>query len=336
LYAHATAALFVLSCAFVALLHAVLEPRERLRFFASYAIASLLTLMAYAPWLFRVTGQVRSFAGGFWATFPTTTRMAAELGPSFLFGHSPWRWLVVALLALGGSYVLRFRPRVLASLWLLTVLGPGLVLLVSVWQPMFMHRQFLWACVPFAVLVGAGLTVPAQVPARVALLAAALTAGAWALKAEYYEPYNKERWRETISFVRQRARPGDKIVAATHSVKLVLEYHFSRKTSPLKRFRYERAKDDAALSTASPRRGLWILSRRRQRGAIDARLATLGWVRVETKHLGKGIELTYHRATRRKPSFPRADATTLRDAVANGARRRRNLEVPDDPSGSDD
>jgi mannosyltransferase len=329
LYCQATAALAVLSCSLVALLRILLEPRERLRFLASFTVAGLLAVAAYTPWLFRLGGQVRAVHETFWAVFPSAERVGVELGPSFFFGNDVWRWLLVGCLALAGSYVLRQRPLVLASLWLLSLLGPGLVLLVSLWQPIFMHRQFLWACVPFAVIVGAGLTIPKHVSARVVCLSAALAAGAWALHTEYYEPYDKERWRDTIAFVRRSAHSDDKVIAASQSVKRLFEYYFSRKTSPLRRFRYERAQEDTQLPTPGRRGGLWVVSRG-QRKEIRARLAAQGWELLEAKRFGKGIEVGHYGATSRAFPIPRAGTALAGDASA-GPRRRRTPETPGEP-----
>src|SRR6185503_4798914 len=129
LYCHATAALFVLSCSLVALLRIAVEPLQRFRFFVSFCIANVLALLLYSPWLFRLARQVSSFHGAFWAVFPTTERAAAEIGATFFHGEDPWRWLVIGVLALAGTVRLRRQPLVLAALWSLSLLGPGLVLL---------------------------------------------------------------------------------------------------------------------------------------------------------------------------------------------------------------
>jgi mannosyltransferase len=303
LYCHATAALFVMSCWVVALVRVVMVPAERLPFAKSFLVANALALLGYLPWVFRLTRQVREFKGSFWATFPTTERMAAEVGLSLFYGNTAWRWLLVGVLALFGSYALRRNVLMVVSLWLLAVLGPGLALLASFWQPMFLHRQFLWSAIPFGVLVGAGLVGFAAKPARVALLALAIVAGGKALATEYYEPYNKERWREAVAFLRPRAQKGEKIVLATHDVKRVLEYYFTRKTARLRRFSYVEGGDFTVDENPKAGASLWVLGRRGRRSDVHADLAQAGWERIDSVHFGKGVRATRYHPTR-QPSRP--------------------------------
>jgi mannosyltransferase len=315
LYSHATGVFFILACALVTLVRVVALRVDRVRLVASYTAASFVSLVGYGPWLFRLFRQAESFKGRFWAVFPTPTRLANEVGAALGFGAEPWRWALLIALALAGSYALRRRPLPLAWLWLLALLGPGLVLLASVWQPMYMHRLFLWSAVPFGVLVGAGLVAPALPAVRVTLLGAAVLLGGWRLKTEYYEPYRKEPWRHAISFLQDHAAPGDRIWAGSHSVKEILEYHFGRKTAPMRRFEYGWSSKARAteLPEAGPRRALWVLSRKRHQ-AIDVAglLAARGWERAEGRNFGKGVDLTRfvpaRRAARLRRDALRRDA----------------------------
>jgi mannosyltransferase len=302
LYLHGTGVLFVLACSVVALVRLVASPVDRLRFAASYTVANLLSLLAFGPWLVRLFGQAEAVKDKYWAVFPTPARGAYEIGTAFLFGNDPWRWVVVIALAVAGSYTLRRQRLLVASLWSLALLGPTLLLLASVWKPMFMHRLILWAAVPFGVLVGAGFAAPALPAVRVAMLALALFFGGWALNAEYYEPFRKEPWRQAIQFLHRRVKPADRVLAFSYSVKQILEYHFGRTTQPVKRFRYDVASKPRNLPDAGPRRVLWVLSRQghKRMDLLDG-LAARDWREVEKKNLGKGIAVRRFVPARGRP-----------------------------------
>jgi mannosyltransferase len=297
LYCHATAALFILSCWVVALVRVLMIPTERPRFVASFLVANALAFLAYLPWVFRLMLQVGAFKDTFWAKFPTLDRVTIEVGLSLLYGTSAFRWALVLLLAIFGSYTLRRNPVLVISLWLFAVLGPGLTLLASLWKPMFLHRQFLWAAVPLGVLVGAGLVGFAAKPVRVVALALAILAGGRVLAIDYYEPYNKERWRAAVTFLRPLARNGETIVLAGHEVKRVLEYYFTRKTSRVRRFRYVTRGDFATAFVPNVGDTIWLLGRGGGRSRVDAEFAHAGWERIESVHFGRGVWATRYRAT---------------------------------------
>jgi 4-amino-4-deoxy-L-arabinose transferase-like glycosyltransferase len=301
LYCHATAGLFVVACAVVALVRLAVVPGDRVRFFVSYSVANLLALLVYLPWLLRLAGQVRRFKEKFWAVFPSSERIVSETTLALFLGGQVWRWLLVLALALLGSYVLRKKPLVLASLWLFSLLGPGLVLAVSFWQPMFMHRQFLWAAVPFGALVGAGIVAPTFVAARVALLGVSLVAGSVALHVEYFKPPRKEAWPDLIAFLRPQLRPGERVLVATQGAALVIEYYFDRKSKPMKRFKYNIARRVTDLPIPVRRRGLWLVNRRKSDWlkTVKDGLTERGWQQVDTKKFRNGIGATYYRPARR-------------------------------------
>jgi hypothetical protein len=198
---------------------------------------------------------------------------------------------VVGVLALAGTYALRHKHLVVASLWLLATLGPGLLLIASVWQPLFILRQFLWASVPFSVLLGAGLVVPSSVPARVALLATAVIAGGWGLTREAYAPFEKPRWRDAIRFLETRARRGEKVIVANYSVKRILAYHFSRKTAPLERFPFERSRKTSPLSALGSKHAIWVVARGSggRLHQLNATLIEHGW--KQSRVVRYGIEV---------------------------------------------
>jgi len=239
LYSHATAALFIVACSLVALVFIAVRPRQRRDFFVNWVIANLAVLLGFSLWLTQFTEQTAVVAGGgFWMKYPTLRDVQVALRLILLSYPVPWVWALILALTLRGSFALRKKPLLLAALWMFSVLGPGLLLLVSLRQPVFMHRQFLWAAAPFAVLVGAGLVAPVREWRRSVALVAYLVLGTMLLQKFYYEPMRKARWRDAIALVKRNLQPGDVVLTIGNREVRMLEYYFGRRSRPLARFVY--------------------------------------------------------------------------------------------------
>jgi hypothetical protein len=178
---------------------------------------------------------------GFWLTWPSLDKFLTSLRAVLVFGGWRFRWLtwIVLAFALLGSFSLRKKPLVLVALWMFTVLGPGLLLLASLKQPIFMPRLFLWSAIPIAVLVGVGLATPKWASVRVVCLVAFFGLAGAALVRGYYISNTKPRWREAVHLLSRVSKQRDaRILAIARREKRLLQYYMERQTDPVRSFPY--------------------------------------------------------------------------------------------------
>jgi len=240
-YCHGTAAVFAMACSLVALVFVVVRPRERRGFIVNWVLANGAVILAFSPWLFELIEQTEVVAnGGFWLGYPSGYTILRSLRLIFMFGKDPVMWSLVLALGVLGTVALRNKPLVLAALWMFTLLGPALLLLLSLRESIFMHRLFVWCASPFAVIMGAGLVArPPEWRRAVALLAFTVL-GLFVLRGStYYGRTQKPRWREALNIMIRNLDQADKVVAVGGREKALLEYYFTRKTKPYLRFPYE-------------------------------------------------------------------------------------------------
>ncbi len=295
LYSHGTSALFVISCSAVALAFIVARSEERWRFALNYLLTNVVVIVAFMPWLWHLVRQIGVVVHMKpWISHPTQRIVWRYVEWVFLFGHGLWLNVVVLALALLGSFALRRQALALVSLWVLTLLGPGLVLLASLREPIFLTRTIVWSVAPFAVLVAAGLLFVRPVAVRVLSVAAfALFAGR-ALHLEYYAPVLKPRWYDGIRLVQRDARRGAKVLTTAQREARLLEYYFSRKTRPLRRFEYVAVDDVAKLPKAiEGATTVWTIEGRSwaPAKAIRAKLAHMGKP-TRAKRLGRSVRIS--------------------------------------------
>jgi hypothetical protein len=254
LYCHATAVLFFVACSIVALLFVAFRP-ERKGFAFNWIVVNAVVLLVFLPWLPSLFSQSQDIVSrGFWITEPTFGRAVHTVREVVLFGgwRFPWlSWIVLAW-ALLGCFALRKKPLTLAVLLSFTLLGPGLLLLASLRQPIFMSRLFLWTTIPAAVVVGAGLTLWKRPAVRAACLLAFFGVGAFSLYRGYYVASTKPRWHEAVELLSNVAAPNVKILAIARREQRLLQYYLERRTDPVPAFEYEALNDtsDAALDRA--------------------------------------------------------------------------------------
>ncbi len=268
LYCHATAVLFVVACSVVALLFLAVRREERRGFFVNWVIANVLVLVAFGPWLPSLFGQTDALVDkGFWLADPTGDTVMSSLRSTFLFGN---RSLALAGLVIAasllGSFALRRSPLVLASLWLLTLLGPGLLLIASLRQPVFMPRLFLWSIAPFSVLVGAGLVAVRYVALKLVVLTGfTILAGYW-LNRAYYAPRTKPDWYEAIKLVSGRLKEGERVIAIARRERRLLGYYFERQSRPVPAFEYEEvvgSSDEKVDALIGDAKAVWTIQGRK-------------------------------------------------------------------------
>ena len=239
LYCHATAVLFVTACSIVALSFIAFRP-ERRGFLVNWIIVNVFVMVAFMPWLPSLFTQTEEMnRRGFWIPEPSFGRVFSAVRAVLLLGWRwPWLSAFIFAFALVGSYALRKKPLVLAALWSFTLLCPGLLLLASLRQSIFMPRLILWAAIPFAVLVGTGLAASKWMALRgVCLLAFAGLAG-YVVYRGYYVAYTKPRWREAVQRLSDAAHPDVKILAIARREWRLLQYYMERDTDPIPEFEY--------------------------------------------------------------------------------------------------
>jgi uncharacterized membrane protein len=279
LYCHATAVLFVVSCSVVAVLFLIVRREERWGFFVNWVIANVVVLIAFGPWIPSLFGQTDAMVEkGFWLADPTSDSVLTQLRSTFGFG----KWLVPFVLsALLGSFALRRSPLLLASLWLLALLGPGLLLLASLRQPVFMPRLFLWSVAPFSVLVGAGLVAIRYVAVKLAFLTAFAIFAAYWLNRAYYENDTKPNWHGAIKLISGRLKEGERVIAIARRERRLLFYYFERQSNPVPAFDYVEvvgSGDEKVEKLIGDARAVWTIQGRRWETAdkVRAKIAARG------------------------------------------------------------
>jgi hypothetical protein len=126
----------------------------------------------------------------------------------------------------------RRRVHLALSLAMLSLLGPALMLLLSLHTPILGARLLIWVPLPFFVLVGVGVS---GLRRWLWTGVFCLTIGALTMPriARTYEFLNKERWREMHAAMLPRATSDTLIVTATRQENVALGYYFQRQTNPL-------------------------------------------------------------------------------------------------------
>ena len=217
LYAHNLGA-FVL----VALNLLVLLRREWRRHLLALAVADLIALGLFGPWLLGVLpGQLGFLRRGYWLARPGAQELVrALMFPTFTFYEPAPPWLLglglltgLLILALLGLRVWRMHSR--AGWFLLLCWGPVLSLfLVSQQRPIYLDRALLPAALFYLVAVG-WLLARGKLPRLLQLgLAGLLAAGvAGSLWIHYtYAGFPRPPFREAVGYLRDRVEPADAVV----------------------------------------------------------------------------------------------------------------------------
>lgn len=234
LYAHNTAVFFVVSAGAVALLRGLSLAAGRLRFIAHWTAANLVVLLLWSPWIKYLLQQTRRIREHFWAKYPGPAEMRDVFGEMYLYDQ---RNLPVVAMALGltalSVWALRRQRVLLASLLLLTLLTPALVLLVSLQRPIFLMRIMLWSSVPLCVLWAYGLSVLRPTWLYLACVGAIALGGLHALQTGYFAQRRKPEWREALTHIVDDWQDDSVIVLLGGREKRQVRYYFTRKTDPL-------------------------------------------------------------------------------------------------------
>jgi hypothetical protein len=222
LYAHNLGAFYLLA------LHSLLFLKGQWRSaLPRVALADLIVLTLFAPWLLRVLpGQVSFVRRGYWLSSPGADELVrAFMLPVLTYYEPAPAWLV----ALGLFVSLLIFSLVLLHVWrsqspvgrfLLLAWEPiALLLAVSLWRPLYLERALLPSALFYLVAIGWLLSHVATPRAiRLGLSVMLLLCNAASIHRHYeYERFPRPPFREAVGYLEARVQPGDAVV---HTSKL--------------------------------------------------------------------------------------------------------------------
>jgi hypothetical protein len=209
------------------------------------------------------------------------------------------------------------------------ILGPVLILVASLRQPIFIQRVFLWSAVPFAVLAGAGLVLLKAEWKKALVLATFLALGGVVLDKTYYSVKGKKpRWRDALTFISRHLEPKDKVLAISRRENRLLEYYFGRRSQPFARFEYTEPRGSSAhyydrlVAGAS---AVWTIRARPLANAVDVRRALEARGRRElSKGFGRSLVVEYFSLGAEARKFQKG--TRLRKKRPSSQKRRERRQ----------
>ena len=154
-------------------------------------------------------------------TFRISNIATLELLPSAI----PGLGAAIVLLAIVGAWNNR-RQHVVHIVLVATLTMPCVLLLISLWHPLFVPRYLLWSTGPFFVLAGIGI-VSLPRPAQLLSVVCIVGAAAFAL-LPYYAAETKPRWDLVADYLAISARPPDQFVTSSGLARVVLAAHLHR------------------------------------------------------------------------------------------------------------
>lgn len=191
---------------------------------ALWLAAQLGALLLYLPWLPIAWRQATSPPVPPWRVAPHLLNMLVESWTALTFGQSanparfwPLLWLALVLIGLG---LRAARPRRSVALLLAaSLLPPLLILLASLWTPLY-HVRYLATYAPaWSILLALGLAAlgrwqrPASRLAAAAALLLLILGSTLSLRAFWSDPiYRADDLRTATRELAQRWRPGDAIL----------------------------------------------------------------------------------------------------------------------------
>lgn len=259
LYMHNTSVVFLLASACATLGLLILEPALRLRFFWHWAIANLVVLLLWAPWLPSLALQLGSqrFAELQWNRTPSVRQL---LDTTLLLlsggGFVPWQILVLGM-GVVGAVQLRRRPVILVALAVLAFSASGLVWLISLHKPMFMPRLMLWGGPAFCVLAAHGILALRRTWHQAVATLVLTAIGLYGLQHVYYSIPTKTDWRGAARVLAKYAREDALVLAATRKETKLLGYYAERTTD---RIASPRLRDARSMSSRELRAELESLN----------------------------------------------------------------------------
>ena len=146
---------------------------------------------------------------------------------------------LLATAFLAGLWQLRRDLRLALVMLSLCFVGTTLLLLVSLYKPIFGVRMLLWASSPVYALIGVGVASVPRIAAPLALVFSATVAWlVWPSPKQQYARLDKELWRELVKTIETCAIPGAVAVAAHSEEAMMIQYYRQRRTQPIGSFRF--------------------------------------------------------------------------------------------------
>lgn len=302
LYLHNTAVIFAATLG-IALLALLARPfRLRLRFLINFVVANLGVLLVWGVYLRTELAQAERFADSdFWTKFPTRKELFTYLRELYLLTQRVETTLAILLLAAAvlGVIALRKRPEVAVAIVCFAALGPALVLVVSLYKPIFGTRLLLWVTPPFFALVGVGVAQRRRYLFAAGFLVFAAVVVRPQLERDYAD-LTKEPWREVMWMIRARNVPSARILTATFEEATMFDYYMHRNRQRFPEIPVELVRSQVWKQIdRAPR--LWLVDRKAGRRTKRAHAELPKRVAIAWERELLGVKVTEFDFTRRRP-----------------------------------
>ncbi|MGZ5297724.1 MAG: glycosyltransferase family 39 protein [Actinomycetota bacterium] len=252
-------------------------PRGSLR---NWLLAQLAILLLWGSWLPAYLQQVVHGESYSWIPRPTVGRVLS--GAYAIYGGvtraTPYQVEAIVVLVLGGLGLWSWKHdrRWIAFVLIFGFAAPLGELIVSVWRPIFLAQTLIWAAVPLAVTVAAGLLVlrPRVLAAALVVLIALTGLGL----RSYYFLHDKEAWDQAAAYVDQHLQRGDAIVFSVGYLQIPFDYYYSAPpTYSVPEIGLTGTSGDpfVVLEETTTRSRVWLIVSRIQ-PSTDAVIASLG------------------------------------------------------------
>ncbi len=234
-------------------------------------------ILLYLPWLPVISSAAKSAPPG---VAPERLDRAWAASRLQVFGTGDWKvepvsigsWAFWLLVAAGLLSARRSRFAAVAAVWLLG--GAAIQVAILQWRPHYPAARYLLPSLMAAVVLAAAGVAFARARRTTWLWLAALVAVALVLAYDArtlhsYFSDGRPRWREVAAFLRERAKPGESLVAANSWVFRNLGYYWNEAGEPPPNVALEHSRTERRRARLARARGLPD----ERRGATGARHA---------------------------------------------------------------
>ena len=206
-----------------AIIALVASPADRRwRMFREWGVAQIATLLLYLPWLPTVWRQIANPPVPPWREAVAVGPALSETWTALSFGQSvevgqvwPLLLAVLALTLWGGWRLARQNGADAALLAGYLLLPLALILLISVWIPLYHVRYIFTYSPPFYVLLAIGLLALLERQKVAGVLAAAVLLGGTTFSLWQYQAnalYAPDDHRGAVEYLNAHWRPGDAVL----------------------------------------------------------------------------------------------------------------------------